>query len=543
MKRLKKLLLIPITMIVLAIGAVIFMASPLFAVENAYSSITLEAGKKPNLTPDLFLKGADWCVNLSVVDTSSVDYRTVGEYPVYIYHGLEKYTTTITITDTTAPTLTCNVKNITVEKGDYITVNTIGMKATDNTGVERLLFQHIVAEKIQVEGNPEDAVYIENLFIKGRDLWAQSYTLEHGGIYTLTVAAIDAYNNTTYLSLNVTVEEPPVLEAETDIYLAVGKNIDYTDYITAWDFLDPEYGVNDVKIDSSDVDIANAGTYEVLYTARDDYGLETYAATKVHVYPAADLQELINTHAINMNEHVIIGATNIYDSGYYTENNPELIQDVMEPAMIHIENSYNDTFGSGYILKIDENFVTIATNQHVITGDLTPQIVFHDGTYKYAAVVAADPREDIAFLRIPISDDDNEACVTPEYVKTLRTVHINKSYWVALDNELPINLCYTSIDIDGEVWTEAVGYLVYKEATRTWNEYEDINECIISMEPVAGTSGSAIFDGHGYLIAMVRGFTTYDTADGESYQETVAVPLGEILDYYEMIFHERLHYQ
>lgn len=542
MKKFKKLLLIPITMFFIVIGAVIFMISPLFAVENTYTSLTLEAGRKPDFAPSDFLKGADWCVAMSAVDTSSVDYKTVGEYPVYIYHGFEKYTHTVEVIDTTVPTLECKIKNITVKKGDYITVNTIGMNATDNTEIDRLLFQHIVAEKIQVDGEPDDAQYIENLFIKGRDLWAQSYTFEHGGIYTLTVAATDAYNNTTYLSLNVTVEEPPVLVAESDIYLAIGNKIEFTDYISVWDFLDTDYDVEDVWIDH-DVNFSSAGNYKILYTARDEYGLESYATTNVHVYSAADLQELINTHVINMSNHVIVGATNIYDSGYYTENNPELIQDVMEPAIIHIENSSNDTFGSGYIIKIDDHFVTIATNDHVITGDITPQIFFHDGTYKYAAIVAADAREDIAFLRIPISDGDNEASVTPEYVKTLRTVHINKSYWEALDNDTPINLCYTCIDVDGETWTEAVGYLIYKEATRDWNEYLEINECIISMDPVGGTSGSAIFDGHGYLIGMVRGYTTYDYNPNESYTETVAVPLGEILDYYEMIFHEKLHYQ
>ena len=58
------------------------------------------------------------------------------------------------------------------------------------------------------------------------------------------------------------------------------------------------------------------------------------------------------------------------------------------------------------------------------------------------------------------------------------------------------------------------------------------------MEPVGCTSGSALFDGYGRLIGMIRGYTDYGT-----HIETVAVPLSEILDYYEMVFHEKLQYQ
>ena len=537
--KLKLLLFLLGTIIALALSASLFIMSPLFSVEKVQDTITLEAGKRPRFTPSDFLDGADWCVKMSIVDDSAVNHKKVGKYPIYIYHGFEKYTAHVNVVDTTAPSLECSLQNITIKKGDYITVNTIGMKANDNTGIDRLLFQHVSAEKIHVEGETEeDAAYTENLYLKGRDIWTKDYTFEHGGVYTITVCAMDAYNNTTRLSINVTVEEPPVLKVIDKVYLATGQTIDFADYVEVWDFLDAEYSVEDVVIDSSTVDISKAGEYQVSYTATDDYGLSTQASTTVYIHSAADLQELINTHEINKDEHIIIGAYNIYDSGYYKENNPAFIQEAMLPAIVHIENDDNYTFGSGYILKIDEDFITIATNEHVIMGDYTPTITFHDGTICDAMVVAKDAREDIAFLRIPIDESNDETSLSTEYVETLRTVHINEGYWNKLGNNSTIDICYNCIDEEGNIWQGAVGYMIYKEAARTWNEYENINECIISMEPVGGTSGSAIFDGHGRLIAMVRGYTDYGT-----YIETVAVPLGEILDYYEMIFHEKLQYQ
>ena len=163
-KKTMRWLLIPATLLVLVLGATLFMISPLFSVENTKASITLEAGKTPNFSPSDFLEGDDWCVNLSYLDDTAVNHKKVGEYPLYIYHGFEKYTVTVQVVDTTAPTLSCNMKNITVEKGDYITVNTIGMKAEDNTGIDRLLFHHIVAEKIHVASD-EDSEHLENLFL------------------------------------------------------------------------------------------------------------------------------------------------------------------------------------------------------------------------------------------------------------------------------------------------------------------------------------------------------------------------------------------
>lgn len=540
-KKRKTWLLIPAIFLIVVLGLSLFMISPLFSVEKATDSITHEAGKTPNFSPSDFLDGENWCVNLSYLDASQVNHKKVGEYPLYIYHGFEKYTFTVEIVDTTVPSLTCNMKNITLEKGEYITINSIGIKAEDNTGIDRLLFHHIVADKVHIDA--EDSAHLEELFLTGRDLWTQEYTFEYGGVYTMTVSAIDAYNNATELTLNVTVEEAPVLDTIDSVYLAIGQTIDFSEYIEVWDYLDTDYSAKDVTIDTSALDTSKSGEYEVVYTATDSYGLSSKATTTVHLRTPLELQEMINTHKINKDDHLIIGAYNSYDSGYYEENNPEFIQNVMLPSIVHIENDDNYTFGSGYIIKIDSEFVTIATNDHVIVGDYDPEIFFYDGTSCEGIIVASDPREDIAFIRIPIDGYSDKTSLPFEYVETLRTVHINEGYWKDLPNEKNIPICYNCIDTNGEIWQSSIGHIVYKEATRTWNEYEDINECIISMAPVGGTSGSAIFDGHGRLIAMVRGYTTYYNPDGSQYVETVAVPLIEILDYYQMIFHEKLHYQ
>ncbi len=541
--RIKYWLILLLVLVSLLAGVGLFMASPLFAVEQSNAIITLEAGKKPHFTPEDFLEGEDWCVRLSYLDTSSINHKQAGTYPVTIYHGFKRLTSTVEVVDTTAPKLSCNLKKITVAKGDYVTVNTLGIKAEDNTGIDRLLFQHIVAQKIHVDDTLEDAEHIEKLFLDGRQLWAREYTFEYGGIYTITVTAQDAYNNKTDLTLEITVEEPPVLTTSDEVYMTIGQTVDFRDYIEVWDYLDEDYSADDVHIDTSSLDTTKSGKYTVTYTATDSYGLASHSTTTVYLCTPAELQDMINTHVINKDQHIIIGAYNLYDSGYYKDNNPAHIQTVMKPSIVHIYNDDFDGYGSGFILKIDEDFVTIATNQHVVVGDYEPDIYFYDGTTCKAMVVATDAREDIAFLRIPVDGYSETMSLPFEYVETLRTVHINEGYWKSLGNASNITICYSCIDDKGEIRNSATGIMIYKEATRTWNEYEDINECIISPEPVPGTSGSAVFDGHGRLIAMLRGYTTYYTPDGNEYVETVAIPLIEILDYYQMVFHEKLQYQ
>lgn len=523
-------------LVCMLLGVCAFMASPLFAVTEKRTDISLEAGSRLDLSASDFLEGG--FVNLSYVDTSALKTDEVGEYPVTIYHGFRRFTQTVTITDTTAPSLDCDVQNITLKKGEYVTVGTIGVRAEDNTQIDRLLFHNIRSDAVNVDKADEDELHLADLFAKGRDIWTESYTFTHGGIYTLTVYALDVHGNSNTLTLDVTVEEPPVVEAVPDVYLSTGNSLDFDEYVTAWDFLDGKYGTEDIDIDASGVNIAKTGEYQVTYSIKDDYGLTGSAVTNVHIYSKADLQELINTHEINKSDDVIVGAINPYDSGFYDTNDPEFIQNAVLPTLVHINNDALDAAGSGYILKIDENFVTIATNEHVINSDMTPMVTFYDGSSCQATVVAADPREDIAFIRIPIGGESSTASLATDYVENLRTVHINLKFWEKLDNLKEIPICYTCIDDTGETWTGAIGYMVYKSVSRDWNEYRDVNECIISPDPVPGSSGSAVFDGHGRLIGMVRGYNTYSNDS----VETVAVPLKEILDYYQRVFNEPLQY-
>lgn len=538
-KQNNKLFLIPIGVIgFLLLSAVLFVQSPLFDVTLAQTEMHLELGTAADTNPATYLEGSQWCVPLSYVDTSNVKKSKVGRYPIHIYHGFDKYTCYVNVTDTTAPVVSCDIKNKTVTPGETVSVESLGLKIEDYSDIDSMAFTRIASSHFYTGLPDEQTEEMREAYQKGLDMYAEEFQFSYGGIYTLTIGVEDTFHNRSEITLTLKVEQPPVIESASDYYMATAQEIPFEEYITAWDFIDEDLDASDVKIDSSQIQSDKTGSYPIYFSVTDSYGLTTTTEATVHVGTAAELQELINTHQINASEDIIIGAYNLYDSGYYENEDIDFIQNIMLPSIVHIENDVLDTIGSGFIIAIDDEFITITTNEHVVTDDMMPDVAFYDGTTCNAAVVGTNAKEDIAFIRIPIEEKHSVTAVAADYVQSLRTVHINESYWNELDNDESLTIGYNCVNANGKIWFTQSGTMIEKTAKRDWNNYTDIDAMIISMTPEAGTSGSAIFDSYGNLIGMIRGYTDYG-----SYTETIAVPLHRILKYYELIFKTKVQYE
>ena len=534
----KKFVIVISTIFMLFIGTFLFLKSPLFKVSFVTKETPFEIGSTLNTNPDFYLDGADWCVALSYVDTSNVKQNSVGRYPIYIYHGLYKYTCYVNVIDTTAPVVSCDIKNKTITPGEIISVHKLGLQVQDHSEIESIAFTKITSDHFYTGLSDEIMAELEEAYAKGLDMWAEEFQFSYCGVYTLTITVTDIFQNSSEITLNLTVDQPPIITAPNHIYMAYNQSVDFADYIEVWDFIDGEVDEDSIEIDTSELNRSADGEYKVYYTATDSYGLSLTAYSIVHVSSQDALQELINTHEVTISEDIIIGAFNPYDIGYYEDTTLAEIQEFMLPAIVHIENDALDTFGSGFIIEINDEFVTIATNEHVINSDLIVDVYFFDDTEYTGSVVASNEKEDIAFVRIPIEDEGSSAAISKEAVKTLRAVHINKGYWDSLSDSPNLAFCYACIDTAANVWKEVDGLILEKMVLRDWNEYTDVNETIISPAPVPGSSGSALFDTKGNLVGMIRGYTNYDT-----HTETVAVPLERLLKYFETSFKYEIQYQ
>ena len=532
----KLLFMIAGSIALLVVAFFLFLNSPLFEVAHSQKEIHLEAGTKPSTDPHTYLEGDNWCVALSYVDASAVKHNTVGRYPIYINHGLKKYTTYANITDTTAPVVKSSAKNKTIVPGAVISAKNFGLEIEDCSKIERILFTNISSTKFYTGLPEEETAEIREAYLNGIAMEAEDFQFAFGGIYTLTISVQDAFYNTSEVELTVTVEEPPVIEAPSNFYVANTPQINFADYIQAWDFIEGDLDVSDVEIDNSKLNMSAPGTYPVTFTITDKYGLSATKTSNVHVSSQKDLQALLDKHTINLATDVVIGINGAYDSGYYEDDNLILRQQNLLPCVVHIKNDFLDSFGSGFIIEINNDFVTITTNQHVIKNDLVVEVTFFDGESRFGSVVASNEESDIAFIRIPINGADVDSSVSSTYIQKLRSIHIDKGYWESLANNHKLAIAYTCIDENGKVWNNNIGYIVEKIAIRDWNEFKGIKQTLLSFNTIAGTSGSALFDGHGQLMGMIRGYTNYG-----SHRENIAVPLSEILRYFELVFKYKIN--
>lgn len=197
--------------------------------------LIMEAGDDITLTD--FLTSQDTQAAF-VTDITQIDTAVPGEYTVTIQAGRKEYTAKLTIADTTAPT--AQSVPVTIFSGDELSAADCVTDISDATEVT-----------VSFESEPH---------------------LTSAGEKTVTVVLTDMGGNETKLSTTITVltdTTAPVIEGAKDIEAFVGDTISYKADVTVTD----DYDENpSLSIDNSQVDLTQAGTYPVTYTATDAAG-------------------------------------------------------------------------------------------------------------------------------------------------------------------------------------------------------------------------------------------------------------------------------
>ncbi len=340
------------------------------------------------------------------------------------------------VPDTAPPVISCNVKSKTLPLGKSISIESLGVRAADASPIKSLAFTKISSEKFYT-GLPEEKVAgMKEAYKKGIAFTGEEFQFSYGGIYELTIEACDRYDNKSEITVTIKVEEPPVMEGVSHFYAALGTEIDFSKYIDVWDFLDEDFDFEKVTVDISQLNIGQKGDYPVTFSATDSYGLKSTATVTVHMLPQKELQTLIDTNQISLATCGITGAYNAYDVGELKGFTPEEREKTLKPAEISILNDTGEVLGTGNLIYINENFVTIAAPKSLAEGNLHPTLVFHEGSTKQGSLVAINESQGIALIRIPIEGATEDTSLSWELVKTLRTLHIDQSYWISLDEEI-----------------------------------------------------------------------------------------------------------
>lgn len=220
--------------------------------------VTLEASEEPlDISDFLYDDTLDASFNDNYIN---IDPNKPGTYTIYINCCQQKYASTLTIEDTTAPVV--RTKDIYIWPYDTITAEDFILSCTDTSTVT-----------FSFEEEPDTST---------------------AGKYKISLICTDAYNNQTVASASLIVKkdtEAPVFQGVRDIQVNIGDTVSYKQGVTA---TDNACGEVEFQVDASKVNLSFAGSYQAVYTATDLSGNTTTKTITVTVTEISDYQEKLD---------------------------------------------------------------------------------------------------------------------------------------------------------------------------------------------------------------------------------------------------------
>ena len=478
-----------------------FFYREIYRVQPVFSTATYELGERVSNDTSDYITGTEWSCGLAQLDLSAVDRKHTGVYEAVLIHGRKAFTYTIIIEDTTPPEIREKEGRV------YLAV-----------GVDNLP-EDAVAEIVDKDRNVE-TYFVQDGFRK------ESVLFQEPGEYTLEILAEDSSGNQAKAVLTVFADMPPEIDGVKDFYVTPGSEPDYLENVTAEDKMDGDL-TNRIEIDDSRIQLGREGVYELGYSVEDGCGLVTERQATVTVASSGKLQEMIGERQINRWEDVILGAPNLYDPGMMKEDDLEAALDYMRPALVQLYHERDNGYsaGSGYIMEITEDTIYICSNRHVAEKYDDWDVFFYDGTKVKGVHLGSSEVYDVGVVTVKREN------LPEELQEQLMTVHIDKSYWNRLDDQM-VELGLERVDREGGILHVTTGNLIKVKQIFEWYDRKDHTEVTVELEH--GDSGSAILDGRGNLISMAYAYSTEP-------MRYWCVPLDGILECYEEITGRRVY--
>lgn len=229
------------------------------------SEVLVEAGSEAPTIDEFIIRGSriEEVEAEFVTDISGFDYTILAEYGVDIKVDEGIYTSNLRVVDTIAPMV--QVQNL----QGYLNVP---YKADDFVlGVEdvtEVVAEFAIEPDVTKEGEQQIAIRVK-----------------------------DAGGNETVKNVKLTIArdtEAPVIEGVDDIYVFLGDTVAYKSGVTVTDNCPQELKL---EVDSSNVNLKEAGTYPITYTAKDYAGNKTKATANVIVKERVYNEEELNSLA------------------------------------------------------------------------------------------------------------------------------------------------------------------------------------------------------------------------------------------------------
>lgn len=445
-----------------------------WSVELSEEKKIVELGDSVSTNPADYLEGNEWSLSYAIVDASKVDIGKTGRYSVQLVHGWEEYEVVVEITDTTAPVVELNDAPIYRQKGVTFPVSDLYKGVSD------------LSEKVTIKSSD------------GRT----AFLCRECGEHTIELVAEDASGNTATAEVSFIIDTPPKIGGMVEYYMAVNTTTDFLAGVTATDEVDGDLTSAIVLLDH-ELDVSHPGDYTVFYEVVDKYGLRTDAETTVHVFEKEVLENKISDRELSWKKDVIVGAENLYDAGSMVLASVEEQMEYMEPTVVHIFFDYPESSriaasaGSGFIIDIDEEYVYICSNRHVL-GDskhADGTVYFFDSSTAKFEYLGGSSGNDTAIARIKKSD------ISKETLEQLMFVHIDtEAFAEAKNGGKPLFM--QIMGKKGLRYTRTGKSTHYRSGLFNLLSIPMLES---SVPVVSGNSGSAILDYEGNLICMACG--------------------------------------
>ncbi len=513
-KKKKKALVISLVAVLLFIAAAGVWYFVFYRVIPVTDSFTYEFGSVVSRDIDDYVKGRFNSEDSALLDLSAVDEKKCGVYYGVVKHFPQTFVYEIRIKDTVSPDIVLRGGKMAFEAGEVYGADSIIANVSD-------LDENISVRFLNL--SQDDSIETPDN--------GKQFSFSEVGKKDITIMATDSSGNSSHVIASVIVDTAPVVTTFDSFYTALGTNVDFNAY--AEDDVDGDVSQS-VRTDTP-VNLCNrVGHHRVRLYASDSNGLTGETYTDVYVYEPEVIQDMVNLGEIDPFAGNVFGVINPYDCGYTVEDDVEHAREAVIPAVVRVsfETSCIRSYGSGYILKIDDDSVIIGTNQHVVSSMNKVNVSFFDGETFTGSVVNRKRTPDMAFVKVERKD-------LPEWlVASLRTVHINLNYYESLSYKPSFRVGMYCTDGNGGEWLTRYGYIVRKSGTLSeyFPDYAyPVTEVSVDLTP--GVSGSMVFDSHGNFVCMA----SFYWANG-GLKENYGVSLNDILDFYEETFGERLEY-
>ena len=201
-------------------------------------------------------------------------------------------------------------------------------------------------------------------------------------------------------------------------------------------------------------------------------------------------------------------------------------------VQMHINGSY----GSGTIYSIEEDYITIITNRHVLDnwndGD-NRYVIFYDGAVVAPELVGVSEDVDVGMIRVQIADIPYEELIHYRSINYSESIFDQLDadenvFSIGSDNEIRLSVDDDRISIYGQ--NTGIANSVYSGVVVSTDIYVtnlDKNMVYCYCYAAPGMSGGGMFDSFGHYIGMLTG--------GTANEEAVAIRLPDVLEAIEKI--------